>query len=196
MTFVDTWGHPRLAGFGSRRREKQKSPFDEEGDEVGSDNPKFEHNAQAGDEYEDRESDLDEIDDLQTTDDDDDRDAGVTLHQVTYNGQMLSPSTKIRRLLDILKKETPEHKVIVFSQFTSMLNIVEPFLRQQGHKFVRYDGSMRNDAREESLNRLRSDKKTRILLCSLKCGSLGLNLTAASRVVIMEPFWNPVSWNS
>jgi SNF2 family DNA or RNA helicase len=105
----------------------------------------------------------------------------------------LPPSTKVKRLLEILKEETPEHKVIVFSQFTSMLDIIEPFLAAEGHRFVRYDGSMRNDQREESLNLLRNNKKIRVLLCSLKCGSLGLNLTAASRVVIMEPFWNPVS---
>jgi SNF2 family DNA or RNA helicase len=105
----------------------------------------------------------------------------------------LPPSTKIKRLLKILKEETPEHKIIVFSQFTSMLDIIEPFLEDKGYRYVRYDGSMRNDQREESLNLLRNNKKTRVLLCSLKCGSLGLNLTAASRVVIMEPFWNPVS---
>ncbi|KAF2098361.1 hypothetical protein NA57DRAFT_66676 [Rhizodiscina lignyota] len=100
-------------------------------------------------------------------------------------------STKIRHLLRILSNETPDHKVIVFSQFTSMLDLIEPFLHSSGFTFTRYDGSMRNDAREASLDRLRNDKKTRILLCSLKCGSLGLNLTAASRVVILEPFWNP-----
>lgn len=50
---------------------------------------------------------------------------------------------------------------------------------------------MRPDAREESLRQLRTEPKCRILLCSLKCGSLGLNLTAASRVIIVEPFWNP-----
>ena len=110
-----------------------------------------------------------------------------------YNASDLTPSTKIRQLLQILEKETPDHKVIVFSQFTSMLDLIEPFLKRQGYNFTRYDGSMRNDLREASLQRLREDKRTRVLLCSLKCGSLGLNLTAASRVVIMEPFWNPVS---
>ena len=104
----------------------------------------------------------------------------------------LTPSTKIRQLLAILEKETDEHKVIVFSQFTSMLDLIEPFLKRAGYNFTRYDGSMRNDLREASLHRLREDKRTRVLLCSLKCGSLGLNLTVASRVVIMEPFWNPV----
>ncbi|KAF2706426.1 hypothetical protein K504DRAFT_505376 [Pleomassaria siparia CBS 279.74] len=108
-----------------------------------------------------------------------------------YDASDLTPSTKIRQLLQILEKETPEHKVIVFSQFTSMLDLIEPFLRRENYNFTRYDGSMKNDLREASLHKLRNDKRTRVLLCSLKCGSLGLNLTAASRVVIMEPFWNP-----
>ncbi|KAH7020950.1 SNF2 family N-terminal domain-containing protein [Microdochium trichocladiopsis] len=100
-------------------------------------------------------------------------------------------SAKIRQLLTILHKEVHEHKFIVFSQFTSMLDLVEPFFRKDGIKYTRYDGSMRNDAREAALNSLRHDAGTRVLLCSLKCGALGLNLTAASRVVILEPFWNP-----
>lgn len=101
------------------------------------------------------------------------------------------PSTKIRHLLRILHTETPAHKTIVFSQFTSMLDLIEPHLHHANIGHVRYDGSMRPDAREAALNSLRTDPKTRVLLCSLKCGSLGLNLTAASRVVIVEPFWNP-----
>ncbi|KAK4170995.1 putative ATP-dependent helicase [Triangularia setosa] len=101
-------------------------------------------------------------------------------------------SAKIRELLSILRKESHEHKFIVFSQFTSMLDLIEPFLRSQpGMKAVRYDGKMPNDAREAALKALRTDPHTRILLCSLKCGSLGLNLTAATRVIILEPFWNP-----
>lgn len=101
-------------------------------------------------------------------------------------------SAKIREMLSILRKEVKEHKFIVFSQFTSMLDLIEPFLAAQpGMKAVRYDGKMPNDAREASLKALRTDPYTRILLCSLKCGSLGLNLTAATRVIIVEPFWNP-----
>ena len=103
----------------------------------------------------------------------------------------LSPSTKITHLLRLLRRESPTHKFIVFSQFTTMLDVIEPFLRKSHLPFCRYDGSMRNDARELSLRQLRQDPTTRILLCSLKCGSLGLNLAAASRVVILEPFWNP-----
>ncbi|EGO54104.1 hypothetical protein NEUTE1DRAFT_87171 [Neurospora tetrasperma FGSC 2508] len=102
-------------------------------------------------------------------------------------------SSKIHELIAILRREAPTHKFIVFSQFTSMLDLVEPFLRHHlpDIKHVRYDGKMPNDAREASLHSLRKDPRTRILLCSLKCGSLGLNLTAATRVIIVEPFWNP-----
>lgn len=114
-----------------------------------------------------------------------------------YN--QLVPSTKISKLVEIVKKETRQkNKIIVFSQFTSMLDLIEPFLQQQGIVFARYDGSMKNDDREASLRRLRGDGEYAarqwcgVLLCSLKCGALGLNLTCASRVVILEPFWNPV----
>ena len=100
-------------------------------------------------------------------------------------------SAKIRHLLTILHCESSTNKFIVFSQFTSMLDLIEPFLKRDNLTFTRYDGSMRNDLREASLDRLRNHSRTRILLCSLKCGSLGLNLTAASRVVLLEPFWNP-----
>ncbi|KAJ0167411.1 putative ATP-dependent helicase [Colletotrichum tanaceti] len=100
-------------------------------------------------------------------------------------------SAKIRQMMQILHNEVEQHKFIVFSQFTSMMDLIEPFFRKEGFKFTRYDGSMKNDEREASLHRLRNDKNTRILLCSLKCGSLGLNLTAATRVIILEPFWNP-----
>ena len=102
-------------------------------------------------------------------------------------------SSKIHELIAILRREALTHKFIVFSQFTSMLDLVEPFLRHHlpDIKHVRYDGKMPNDAREASLHSLRKDPRTRVLLCSLKCGSLGLNLTAATRVIIVEPFWNP-----
>lgn len=111
------------------------------------------------------------------------------------DGQTSQPSaissTKIRHLLKILKNDSGVHKYIVFSFFTSMLDLIEPFLRRHNLRYVRYDGAMRNDAREASLESLRKNDNVRILLCSLRAGSLGLNLTAASRVVILEPFWNP-----
>ena len=127
------------------------------------------------------------------SDDDDDRDTSLptTNFLSPHHSKPVHPSTKIRRLLRILHTEKNAHKTIVFSQFTTMLDLIEPHLHSSKIRFARYDGGMRNDAREASLHKLRHDPKCRVLLCSLKCGSLGLNLTAASRVVIVEPFWNP-----
>lgn len=109
------------------------------------------------------------------------------------NDNQVLPSTKIRHLMKILRGEAADHKFIVFSVFTSMLDKIVPFLKRAGIGFARYDGGMRNDHREASLHKLRKNSGTRVLLCSLRAGALGLNLTAASRVVILEPFWNPVS---
>jgi SNF2 family DNA or RNA helicase len=139
---------------------------------------------------------------LDSTDEESHNDANSSQHSnsesedesiSTSSPKRPSPTTsaKISHLLRLLHAESASHKFIVFSQFTSMLDLIEPFLARDSLRFTRYDGSMRNDHREASLERLRNDPKIRILLCSLKCGSLGLNLTAASRVVILEPFWNP-----
>lgn len=142
-------------------------------------------------------------------DDDTDSDSAAedVFSSLDHGKQRLTYSTKISHLMNILRQELKAgNKTIVFSQFTQMLNLIEPFLRSEGIKFARYDGSMKNDQREDSLARIRGDglyapkldydgKTDRnfhgVLLCSLKCGALGLNLTAACRVVILEPFWNP-----
>ncbi|PYH44113.1 putative SNF2 family helicase/ATPase [Aspergillus saccharolyticus JOP 1030-1] len=125
---------------------------------------------------------------LVTVDSEDDED--IYLNTGDDSNAVL-PSTKVRHLMKILRRESADHKFIVFSVFTSMLDKIEPFLKRAGIGFARYDGGMRNDHREASLNKLRNNSGTRVLLCSLRAGALGLNLTAASRVVILEPFWNP-----
>ena len=124
---------------------------------------------------------------LESEEEDSDSDTGGR-HEKTPH---VLASAKVRQMITLLRKEAGEHKFIVFSQFTSMLDVVEPFLRKEGLRYARYDGGMRNDAREAALGALRGDPRTRVLLCSLRCGALGLNLTAASRVVLLEPFWNP-----
>jgi SNF2 family DNA or RNA helicase len=100
----------------------------------------------------------------------------------------LTRSAKIDQLLKILAQES--RKTIVFSQFTSMLDKIAPFLKAADIPVSKYYGSMRNEAREASLRSLASGN-TMVLLCSLKCGALGLNLVAASRVVLLDPWWNP-----
>ncbi|KAJ6128680.1 hypothetical protein N7471_009897 [Penicillium samsonianum] len=126
---------------------------------------------------------------LSESEDESDSEAEDIYNDEGENGEL--PSTKIRHLMRILNREAPDFKFIVFSVFTSMLDKIEPFLKSANIGFARYDGAMTNNHREASLEKLRNNSGTRVLLCSLRAGALGLNLTAASRVVILEPFWNP-----
>ncbi|KND04287.1 uncharacterized protein SPPG_08811 [Spizellomyces punctatus DAOM BR117] len=110
-------------------------------------------------------------------------------------GLTSSKIEEMLRILDQAKKEAPEDKTIVFSQFTTMLDLCEDALRRKGYKFTRYDGTMSADQRDASLNKLKNGAQTTILLVSLKCGSLGLNLTCANRVILLDAWWNPAVEN-
>jgi SNF2 family DNA or RNA helicase len=110
----------------------------------------------------------------------------------SWNGKS---STKIRtmlRILDKVRNENEDEKAIVFSQFTSFLDLLQPFLDRAGHRYVRYDGSMRPDERERALDSIRSDPKVRLILISFKAGNVGLNLTCCSHVILMDLWWNPM----
>ncbi|KAK4055913.1 hypothetical protein OIO90_003170 [Microbotryomycetes sp. JL221] len=99
-------------------------------------------------------------------------------------------STKVRQLLKCLediRAEGQQHKTI----FTSMFDIVEPFLKSAGIKFVRFDGKKTAAQRAATLRAIREDPTITVLLLSLKSGSVGLNLTCCSRVVLMDLWWNP-----
>ncbi|KAJ9476129.1 putative DNA repair protein RAD16 (putative) [Pseudozyma hubeiensis] len=103
-------------------------------------------------------------------------------------------STKIRKMLSLLSQiraGDATEKTIVFSQFTSFLNIVEPHLRRHHFNYVRYDGSMKPQERESALERIRVDPSVTVILISFKAGSTGLNLTSCSRVILMDLWWNP-----
>lgn len=108
------------------------------------------------------------------------------------NHQNLSnhESAKVLKLIEILKLDKTR-KTIVFSQFRQLLLLLGPPLEAHGIKFVMYDGSMNLKQKDQALSMLRDDPSTTVLLCSLKSGAVGLNLTAASQVVIFDPWWNP-----
>ncbi|KIJ37106.1 hypothetical protein M422DRAFT_178448, partial [Sphaerobolus stellatus SS14] len=98
----------------------------------------------------------------------------------------------ILELLELIgEKSDGQDKTIIFSQFTSMLDLIEPFLKDAGIRYVRYDGSMNAKQREESLERIRSNKTTRVILISFKAGGAGLNLTSCNNVILVDLWWNP-----
>jgi transcription termination factor 2 len=100
---------------------------------------------------------------------------------------------KVQRVINILKKDDPQkpRKTIIFSEFTSMLDILTTALFDNKIKFVRYDGKMDKKSKDDALTKLKTDGTVHVLLCSLKCGAYGLNITSCSRVILYEPFWNP-----
>ncbi|TDL20620.1 hypothetical protein BD410DRAFT_725354 [Rickenella mellea] len=104
-------------------------------------------------------------------------------------------SAKIRMILQLLEdideRSDGEEKTIIFSQFTSMLDLLQPFLRANGVRYVRYDGSMRKDQREASLETIRTSGSVKCILISFKAGSTGLNLTACNNVILVDLWWNP-----
>ncbi|KAI4166598.1 MAG: hypothetical protein LQ343_007919 [Gyalolechia ehrenbergii] len=109
-------------------------------------------------------------------------------------------STKIEMLVyDLykLRSRKQTHKSIVFSQFTSMLQLVEWRLRRAGFNTVMLDGSMSPAQRQRSIEYFMNNTHVEVFLVSLKAGGVALNLTEASRVFIVDPWWNPAAeWQS
>ncbi|MDJ0789225.1 MAG: SNF2-related protein [Myxococcota bacterium] len=100
------------------------------------------------------------------------------------------PSSKRALLRDRLETARAEgHKSLVFSQWTALLDRIEPDLKEAGLDFVRLDGSTRD--RSAAVERFQSEDGPPVFLISLKAGGTGLNLTAADHVFLVDPWWNP-----
>ncbi|HET9449353.1 MAG TPA: DEAD/DEAH box helicase, partial [Aggregicoccus sp.] len=111
-------------------------------------------------------------------------------HPALVPGQQASTSSKVQSLLEALGNAAADgHKALVFSQWTSLLDLIEPALNQAAIPFERLDGSTPN--RGEVTERFQSPEGPPVMLISLKAGGTGLNLTAADHVFLMDPWWNP-----
>ncbi|MCG8456757.1 MAG: DEAD/DEAH box helicase, partial [Holophagales bacterium] len=100
------------------------------------------------------------------------------------------PSAKLETLLQHLEEVLDEgHKALVFSQFTSLLSILRNQIDKLDVDYEYLDGRTRN--RQEKVDRFQNDPDCRLFLISLKAGGVGLNLTAADYVFILDPWWNP-----
>jgi superfamily II DNA or RNA helicase len=111
-------------------------------------------------------------------------------HPALVPGQTASTSSKVESLLEALETAVAEdHKALVFSQWTSLLDLIEPALARAELPFVRLDGSTRD--RGEVVARFQAADGPPVMLVSLKAGGSGLNLTAADHVFLCDPWWNP-----
>ncbi|HEV7347627.1 DEAD/DEAH box helicase [Telluribacter sp.] len=102
-------------------------------------------------------------------------------------------SVKIEMLMDQIRSVTGRHKILVFSQFVSMLDLIRKEVVKEGIGHCYLTGSTRN--REEVIQQFQQDETKRVFLISLKAGGTGLNLTAADYVFIVDPWWNPAVEN-
>jgi superfamily II DNA or RNA helicase len=113
-------------------------------------------------------------------------------HPGLLPGQSAETSTKVACLVDALESAVSDgHKALVFSQWTSLLDLVEPHLRSAEIGFTRLDGSTTD--RAGVVSQFQDEAGPPILLASLKAGGTGLNLTAADHVFILDPWWNPAA---
>ena len=100
-------------------------------------------------------------------------------------------STKIEFLIETLAQILEEgHQAIIFSQFTTYLDIIQKIVTERHWKYARIDGTQTVKKRQSQVDIFQSGKAP-VFLISLKAGGVGLNLTAASYVFIMDPWWNP-----
>jgi superfamily II DNA or RNA helicase len=111
-------------------------------------------------------------------------------HSALVPGQHAPQSSKLTLLLENLEEALSEgHRALVFSQWTSLLDLVEPVLVRAGIGFTRLDGSTRD--RAAVVEHFQSEGGPPVMLLSLKAGGVGLNLTAADCVFVLDPWWNP-----
>uniref|UniRef100_A0A9J8CSR4 Proliferation-associated SNF2-like protein n=1 Tax=Cyprinus carpio carpio TaxID=630221 RepID=A0A9J8CSR4_CYPCA len=115
-----------------------------------------------------------------------------TTGEFKIDEQLVETSGKfliLDRMLPELKKRG--HKVLIFSQMTSILDILMDYCYLRGYDYSRLDGSMSYTDRDENMKKFSSDPEVFLFLLSTRAGGLGINLTAADTVIIFDSDWNP-----
>lgn len=104
-------------------------------------------------------------------------------------------SIKIKEIINHITEKTAKHKILIFSQFVSMLALIENELDNLNIAYEYLDGKNTVQEREKSVNNFQNNIDLRVFLISLKAGGTGLNLTSADYVYIVDPWWNPAVEN-
>lgn len=105
----------------------------------------------------------------------------------------LFASSKMSKMLSLVKEwqETrPEDKIVIFSNFTKLLDIAEKLIEGEGYETTRFQGDMNIEERQESLRKFRLSPDCNVMLISLRAGGVGLNLTHANLVISLDLWWN------
>lgn len=105
--------------------------------------------------------------------------------------RLANHSVKLEELTREITDNVGKHKALVFSQFLGMLGLIRDELKKQGIPYAYFDGSTTATEREREIQKFQQDDDCRVFLISLKAGGIGLNLTAADYVYIVDPWWNP-----
>jgi SNF2 family DNA or RNA helicase len=105
----------------------------------------------------------------------------------------VNDSVKSEELLREIQENTGTHKLLVFSQFTEMLQLIKKDLQKNKIPFCYLDGSTPGTKRQEQVEKFQNDTDVKVFLISLKAGGVGLNLTAADYVYLVDPWWNPAA---
>lgn len=100
-------------------------------------------------------------------------------------------SVKLEELKREITENVSNHKSLVFSQFLGMLSLIRQELEKEKIPYVYFDGSTTGAEREKAIKKFQEDDTCKVFLISLKAGGVGLNLTAADYVYIVDPWWNP-----
>ena len=100
-------------------------------------------------------------------------------------------SIKLDELAREISENIGEHKALIFSQFLGMLALIKEKLTEQNVPFEYFDGSTSSTDRQKAIDNFQNNDTCRVFLISLKAGGVGLNLTAADYVYIVDPWWNP-----
>ncbi|KAI8626036.1 DNA repair protein RAD5 [Xylariaceae sp. FL1651] len=115
--------------------------------------------------------------------------AKISLQRLGVNESSSKVVSLMKHLRD-LRREHPRIKSVIFSQFTSFLSLIEPALDKANMRYLRLDGSINQKARAAVLKDFAESNNFTVLLISLRAGGVGLNLTQAKRVFMMDPWWS------
>jgi len=135
---------------------------------------------------------------LEAGQDEDELDAAKTTATEMEDIKVTLSSSKVNAALTEMariKRDHPNDKIVVVSQFTSFLSVIQGLLREQGFDYVRLDGTMNQELRADVIREFQRKGKgsPKVLLLSLKAGGVGLNLTSANHLLLLDPAWNPAS---